>query len=360
MWDIIINLSKNLKKKNLLNINNNSSNYSDSSSQNIEIFESIKIFTLNNDLEYLCYISKPLTEENAEKIYLPLLYKCIKIRENSQECNLSKCLNTLLRTMHSDRRIFQENFKENNPDYYIDDNTLPQKNKFYRVLFFNGALTEIINLPSLENLIIDFKRKYNIVFNYYLFEYDYQYIKKINNIFLQHNLIDYKSSDFEIFMKKEIFDINEYNTFIQDFYKKLFHMEKLINDFIVSFNRTKSLFFGNPKFLDFQKKYDIEHSKLMKDYDIINKNRNKYFEFSKANINKEKTDYIKKNLSEMLNSKVISKLSNTVRNSIEFSKFYNIINGLITDTNTSFDALKTQINKALLVLNDLGNFIFLN
>lgn len=386
MWDVIIKFSQNLKKRNLLlgankngksksNLNNN--NYSNNkenfnndlnakknmdNNNNPEIFECIKIFTLNKSLEYFCTITEPLTAESAEKHYSHLLRKCLSFSAEALECDLSHAFSQLLSAMQSNKNLFPENFKVQKSNFYISDSNLPSKTKFYRVLFFNGATTEQVNLSALENKLIAIKAKFNIVFNYFLFEHDFQFEKKIYPLLLKNNMLDHKNSDFEIFMKKDRFDVQlqDFQSFISNLHQKANLIEKQINEFFAAFADAKNLFFGNPSFREHQKNYDTEHSKLMQDYEIISKNNAKYFEFGKANVNKPQIDYIKKYFAEMLNKNVIGSLLQNVKNELDFPRFNSLLGLMIEEANGVFDSLVRDLNGLLISLKDLGILLMNN
>jgi hypothetical protein len=366
MWDIIIKFSQNLRKANSAKNakgNNSLKNQIINSNSNSdqEIFESIKIFSLNRNLEYLGFLTEPLTEEIAEKFYSPLLRKCLSFSAEVQECDLSHCISQLLSAMQFNRSLFPENFNTQESNFYIDDFALPAKTKFYRVLFFNGAVTELINIPALENKLVTIKSKFNIVFNFFLFEHDFQFEKKIYPLLINNNMIDYKIKDFEIFLKQENFEeeLQQFHSFIGDLHQKANKIEKQMKGAFEAFAQAKNLFFENPDFLEYQKKYDAEHSKFMQDYEIICKNNSKFFEFSKANVNKTQIDYIKKFFAEMLNKNVIESLLQNVKGAVDFQRFQLLLDRMIEEANTVFDVLIKNLNNLLISLNDLGNKIIL-
>ncbi len=363
MWDVIIKFSQNLRKRNFKNYNSNNNLNDFNKNNNTEIFESIKIFTLNRNLEYSCSVTEALTEESAQKLYLPLLRKCLSFSPEAQECDLSHSLSQLLTAMHSNKKLFPENFKANESSFYISDADLPVKTKFYRVLFFNGAITELINSSALENKLIEMKTKFNFVFNYFLFEHDFQFEKKIYPLLLKNNMIDYKITDFELFMKQDDFNAeqqlkNQFQDFqssIANLYGKAYSLEKQIQEFFVAFSQAKNLFFGNSSFCEYQKKYDAEHTKLMQDYEIISKNNVKYFEFAKANLNKPQIDYIRENFAEMRKKNVVGNSLLKMKSNVDFPRFNLLLIRMIEEAKSLFDALVKDSNRLLINLKEIGH-----
>lgn len=344
MWNIIVELSKQLSCEN----------------GKMKIFERIKIFTLNKHLEYLYDLTQPLSRDNMEKYFMPVINKCVKVSQENSECDIYNCLKQLYEAMENNKSIFPENFAKkeerksignniasdkNNP--YTLNSLVPDKNKFHRIILFNGTNTELINKDKFEDLLFDFKSKYNIVFNIFLYEYDFQYEKKIHELFLIHNLLDFKISDFEIFMER---DNNEgkrsdYVNFINNFNGKIARIENNLHDFFSKFLQIKNLIFDSGQFKKHGDTYDSQRERLMQDYNIVKINHEKYREFTKANINKQQADYIRKSFYEMLNQGVINNLVSNVKSSINMQLFNKILEEISKDMRIELDSLAAEISK---------------
>jgi len=347
MCDTILKFSQTLNKNDESKISLN---------KDSEIYKSLKIYTFNKNLEFFGNITEHLSRLDSEKFYLPLMKKCLQNSSNFEECNLLNILCQLLHELRKNTSV--KNLQSEKSKFYIKESNLPIKRKFYRILFFSGSISELINVGKLQKSLLDLKNEYNIVFNYFLYEHDYQYEKNIYPVFLGNNLLDDKNKDFELFLKKEIIGnkIKENQGFINPLIEKISKIENSIKEFFGFFLEINKSFFKKQNFLEYQKKFDIEYSKLIQDYEIINKNNTKYYESTKAKINNQLVDDIKKSFNEMNKSGVINNLLLNVKRSVDFGKYNDLLKEMISQSDHSFDKFTNEINNLLISMTKSGKF----
>ena len=350
-----------------------------------KIYNDIKIFKLNKNLQYLGD-KNLLATDKIQELKTTILRNCLKFTNQTDECDLYNSLNELI-NYFGNKNIFPDvSDKSKNLDYKNLDaekqiffNYIPDKNKFFRIVYFNGVLTELIDINSLDSLLKTFQSKYNIVLNYFNFEYDFQYEKKINPIFLKNNLLDKKNIQIflennfidkknsnQIFIENNLLDKKNINnnfflnsieneneityTEIIKIYKN--EIKKNEDEFLKYFNdilKIKNILAVNNDLENSINKIDDIFSKFMEDYFIIDTNFKKYNEYLKTNIHNSQIEYIKIYFNEMLQKKVINKKLVSAKEAVNFPELVkfmdNITRNLIKDLENILNSSKNFIEE---------------
>lgn len=355
MWDIITELSKNIRDRsiecNAFDIHLKSP---------LKVISKIKIFFAGKNLEFLFDITSPINDENKDEFFLPIIERCMKFNTKREELDLFECLKQLKNALESNETLFPENQKDfyhNKNTFYTKNSKIPEFN-FYRIIFFNGTITEKIEENDFDNFLIRFKKSFNIVFNYFNYEYDYQLEKKVYKIFHRNELMDFKFDDFKFFLKPE----NPEFELISNYKEKIGYIETFISSSFLSFYKIKNYFFHNDEFIKFAENYEKEHKKLLDDYNIIKVNYRKFMN-KKSNFCQVELNHIKKNFEEMLKKNVIRSHLYEIKEKIDFKKLKNIINNTTFEVNTKINKLKKDLNRDMENIVNMSNFssyFFLN
>ncbi len=406
IWNLIVDLSQEIRDKDIecraFDINLNSK---------LKVINKIKIFFAGKNLEFLYNINNPITNDNNDKLLLPIIQRCMKFSTNKEIFDIFNCIKQLKQAMETDEFLFPElerkneneiNNKNNFSTYNNNNNTnntnsnnsnnsnnsfynkfvkFPENN-FYRILMFNGVITEKINENDFDNLLIKFKKTFKIVFNYFNYEYDYLFEKKLYDIFNRNDLFDFKYEDFHFFLKPEQ-ENSEYNL-INKYKEMISSIESLISNFFVDFNKIKNLLFKNQKLILFAKKFDNENKLLINDYNIIKKNYNKIIDSGiikrnnntnnflinngngNGNLNRNVVQlssaeirYIKNNFEEISNKKVIKSHLDEIKGKIDLNEFENIMNYIEFEINTANNKLINDLDNQLENISNMSKIILL-
>lgn len=349
MWDIIVELSKNIRDREL-----ECNTFDIELDSPLMVVNKIKIFFAGNYLEYLLDITKPITNENNDKFFLPIIERCMRF-QNKEQMDLYNCIKQLKDAIETNKNLFPDGYSNENKYTCTQNSEIPGHN-FYRIVIFTGVVTEKIIENDFDNLLIKFKKSSKIVFNYFNYEYDYQLEKKVYNIFKRNNLLDFKFEDFHFFMKPEE-DLEM--EMINNYKEKVGNIENLISNYFISFNKIKNVIFKNEEFIKFAEAYELQHKKLNDDYHIIKINYKKCVDNNKNILNTTEANNIKKNFEDMLRKKIITNHLNEVKGNIDFKKLEDIIDKIESEIKSKSNDLIKDLNKDLDNIKYMSNFIFI-
>jgi hypothetical protein len=382
IWNLIVELSKNIKDKDIecraFDINLNSK---------LMIINKIKIFFAGKNLEFLYDINSPITNENNDKFLLPIIERCMKFSTNRENFDIYNCINQLKEAIETNKFLFPEceskneddlnsiNINSNNNKFYNNFVKIPG-NYFYRIIMFNGVITEKINENDFDNLLIKFKKNFRIVFNLFNFEYDYLFEKKVYDIFERNDLFDFRYEDYHFFLKSE--ENSEFEI-INNYKNKVSSYESILSNYFINFNKIKNLLFKNQKFITFAKNFDQEFKSLMDDYHIIKKNYQKLIDSNYYNtknppiisgkagvlpvrgsvigISSAELLHIKKNFEELLNNKVIKSHLNEVKKKIDFRGFKFLLDDIESEINSATNKLINDFDNELENISNMSKLI---
>ena len=351
VWDIIVELSKNIRDR-----ESECKAFDIILNSPLKIIDRIKIFFTGKNLEYLFDIVSPITPENNEKFLLPIIERCMKFSSNAEQLDIYNCINQLKEAIGTNKIIFpeyEEDINGNKYSFYTKNAKIPVSN-FYRIVMFNGVITEKINENDFDNLLIKFKKNFKIVFNYFNYEYDYQLEKKVYNIFDRNDLFDFKFEDYHFFLKSEE---NLEFKLIKNYKDKVSTYETLISSYFITFNIIKNTLFKNEEFIKFAKMYELEHTKLNNDYNIIKKNYNKVIENKKKNnLSSTELNHIKTNFQEMLNKKIIRSHLNDVKGNIDFKRLQFLMENIHSEINSKSKKLIEELDKEEDNITNMSNY----